>query len=113
MTPELKNALWNFKRCAEDAPQGTYEQAKQLNTIIGDALEHFMQQLREGGFVADCCDHAFALEAVMYEYVKQSNPKATVFFVSEGFGASMDRPERERVIEQARNSAALIAAFGR
>lgn len=112
MTPELKNALWNFKRCAEDAPAGTYEQAKQLNAIIGDALEHFMHQLREAGFAADSCDHAFALEAAMYEYTKRSNPKATVFFVSEGFGASMDRPERERVIQQTKDNAALVAAFG-
>lgn len=113
MTPELKTALSNFKRCAEEAPPGTYGRAKQLDAIIGGALEHFMRQLREAGYVADCCDHAFALEAAMYEYTKRSNPRATVFFVSEGFGASMDGPERERVIEQAKDEVDLIAEFGK
>lgn len=105
----MKTDLANFKRCAEDAPEGTYEEAKRLNAIIGDAVDRLMRDLRAMGLKADACDRAFELEAAMYAYAKKSNPDATVFPVSEGFGSSMDGPERGRVLAQAASNRSFLA----
>lgn len=98
---EQQASLTNFKRCAEDTPKGTYEDTKNLNNTIGDAVDQLMRDIRALGLKADGCDRAFALEAAIYTYVKQSNPDSSLFAVAEGFGSSMDGPARDRVIAQA------------
>lgn len=100
MSQELQAALTNFKRCTEEAPEGTYEEAKNLNNTIGDAIDQLMRDIRALGLKADNCDRAFALEAAIYEYVKQSNPDASLFVVAEGFGSAVDGPAGPRVIAQ-------------
>lgn len=112
MSREIQNALTNFKRCAEDAPEGIYEEAKRLNEVIGGAVDQLMRDLREMGLKADSCDRAFELEAAMYAYVKQSNPDATVFLISEGFGSSLGGPERERVLAQAASNRDFLRGIG-
>lgn len=112
MSREMQNALSNFKRCAEEAPEGTYEEAKCLNNVIGGAVDQLMRDLRAMGLNADASDRAFELEAAIYAYVKQSNPDATVFPVSEGFGSSMDGPERERVLAQAASNRDFLLGIG-
>lgn len=101
MDRQMETALHNFKRCAEDAPEGTYEEAKRLNNLLGETVDQFMRDLRALGLKADTCDLAFEVEATLYNYVKRSNPDGTMFPVSEGFGSSMGGPARERVIAQA------------
>lgn len=109
-TSQLRNALYNFKSCADHAPEGCYEQAKELNEAIKSACTGFMQELRAMGFKADACDMAFDLETALYDYAKRSNPDATVFPTAEGFGSSMDGPERERVLAQAISNRDALAA---
>lgn len=109
-TTELRNALSNFKSCADQAPEGSYEHAKDLNEAIKEACTGFMRKLRALGFKADACDMAFDLEAALYDYAKRSNPDATVFPTAEGFGSSMDRLERERVLAQAISNRNFLAA---
>lgn len=101
MNSEQLNSFSNFRDCVSDAPEGTYDAAKELAGIIGDAMDDLMRNLRAAGFKANNCDKAFRLEAAIYDYVKSSNPDATVFPVSEGFGGSMSLPVRERAIVQA------------
>jgi len=103
-TTERRNALTNFKACADQAPAGCYEEAKTLNALIGQVTDNLMRELRAIGLKADACDLAFDLEAAMYHYARQSNPEATVFPTAEGFGSSMGGPARERVLAQARRS---------
>jgi len=112
MSREMQSALSNFKRCVEEAPEGTYEEAKRLNAVIGGAVDQLMRDLRALGLKADTCDRAFELEAAMYAYAKQSNPDATVFPVSEGFGSSMDGPARERVLAQAALNRDFLRGIG-
>lgn len=109
-TTELRNALSNFKSCADQAPEGCYENARDLNEAIKEACTGFMRELRALGLKANACDMAFDLEAALYDYAKRSNPDATVFPTAEGFGSSMDRPERERVLAQAIRNRDLLAA---
>lgn len=102
--PAIKQALENFKRCAEDAPEGTYEDAKRLNEVIGDAMDGLMREIRAMGLKADACDRAFELEAMVYDYVRQSNPDSALFHTAEGFGSTMAGDARERVLAQARQN---------
>ncbi len=88
--------------CAENAPEGAYEDCKRLERLIGDHMDLLMAILREAGYKADNNDRILELEAATYQYVKHSNPEACVFPVSEGFGWAMDTPARERVIAQAK-----------
>lgn len=111
-TLDLRVALSSFKRCAEDAPEGCYEEAKLLNAVLGAAVTRLMHDLRSLGLNANACDLAFDLEASMYDYAKRSNPGATVFPTAEGFGSSMDRPERTRVLAQAICNRDFLAARG-
>lgn len=104
--------LTNFKRCAEEAPEGTYDEAKSLNDAIGNAVDQLIRDIRALGLKADTCDRAFALEAAIYTYVKQSNPDCSLFAMAEGFGASMDGPPRERVIAQARQDRCFLRSIG-
>lgn len=98
MNRTLEQALSQFKRCADDAPPGTYEAAKQLNAVIGETCDTLIKDIRALGLNADNCDLIFQVEATIYDYVKRSNPDAPLFPVAEGFGAAMDGPARERVL---------------
>lgn len=101
MNTNQRTALEHFKRCAQEAPQGCYEEAKALNAVINDAMDNLAQQLRGLGLKANNCDLAFELEAAIYAFVKESNPEATVFPTAEGFGKGLDGPARERIMFQA------------
>lgn len=104
MNTNQRTALEHFKRCAAEAPEGCYEEAKALNAVINDALTGLAQQLRGLGLKANNCDLAFELEAAIYAYVKGSNPEATVFPTAEGFGKGLDGPARERIVLQAQQN---------
>ncbi len=88
MSNEQLTALTNFKRCVEDAPKGTYEDAKKLNEVVGDAVDKLMRDIRALGLNANACDGAFALEAALYNYVKQSNQDCALFSMAENFGVA-------------------------
>jgi len=91
MNNRLNAALLDFKRCAdEDAPNGEHSEAKALNSVIGDACNQLMSDVRALGLKANACDLIFNLEAAIYEYVKRSNPDQALFSAAEDFGASAD-----------------------
>lgn len=90
MTREHLAALSNFKRCAENAPAGTHDEAKRLNEVIGDTCDQLILNIKALGLRADPCDLIFVVEASIYDYVKRSNPDATLFPVAEGFGSAMN-----------------------
>lgn len=99
-TYAAEQSFHNFERCAEVAPRGAYEQAKEIRQLIGDACDNLIRDLRATGMKADNCDRIRKVELAMYAYVKESNPDDGVFAVSEGFGSAMDGPAAERVMEQ-------------
>ncbi|MBO9878478.1 hypothetical protein [Xanthomonas sp. D-99] len=112
----LNAALESFERCADEAPRGTYEHAKQLATLIGETAQSLISGLREIGLDANNCDGIREVEAVIYGYIKDSNPDATVFPTAEGFGAALEGPARDRVLVQAVQNRDFLqrsfAAFG-
>ena len=104
MNHTITTSLANFKACVEDAPEGTYVEAKNLNEVIGDTCDQLIRNLRVIGLKANNCDLIYNLEATIYDYVKRSNPDHAMFAVSEGFGSSMNSLARKRVIEHAERS---------
>ncbi|MFC4236363.1 hypothetical protein ACFOY8_14255 [Thalassospira xianhensis] len=95
---QMKDRFRNLRRCAEDAPEGTYETAKQVHELIGDTCDRVIREIMELGLKADKLDVAFALETALYQYVLDSNKEATLFASAEGFGAAMDGPNRDRIL---------------
>jgi len=95
-----KAAFEDFCQCVDNAPVGTYLDAKELRTTIGDTADALMNDVRGLGLKANNCELIYAVEAAIYDYVKQSNPDSNLFALAEGFGASMDGPARERVLAQ-------------
>lgn len=104
----ILDSLVNFKRCAEEAPAGAFEDAKALNSAIGEVCDTLITDIRALGLKADNSGGIFAIEAGIYDYVKKSNPDSQLFAVAEGFGAAMAGPARERVLEQAERDVAFI-----
>lgn len=98
---KVRSALHKFKACADEAPEGCFEEAKGLNALISETCSEFIKGLRALGLKADNCDKAFDLEESLYDYAKWSNPQESMFSAAESFGALMDQPERERVLAEA------------
>jgi hypothetical protein len=97
----LNHAWTAFERCAEDAPEGAYEQAKAIAQVVGLCANHLIKELREIGLGANNGDGLREVEAVIYGYIKNSNPDAEVFPMAEGFGSAMVGEAGERVLAQA------------
>lgn len=108
----LHNALHDFKRCADQAPEGLYEDAKALNEVIGDTCDNLMGELRRLGLKADNCDLIFEVEAAIYNYVKGSNPERSSLVTAEAFGAHLASPSRERVMGNALRDRDFLRGIG-
>ena len=103
------NASWSdFERCAEEAPAGTYAQAKAIAEMIESHANALIKELHALGMKADTCDGVREVEALMYGYIRDSNPDAPIFPTAEGFGQAMEGPARERVLAQAASNAAFF-----
>lgn len=96
-----KEALNDFERCAEMAPERTYQLAKDLAQEMGDIVDDVISRVRALGLQADNCDKVRRLHEALYQYVKDSNPGHTMFPTAEGFGEHVDGPAGPRMIEQA------------
>lgn len=104
----LNEAWGHFEAAAEAAPEGTYEQAKQVARLIGTFADDLVNGLRTLGLQANNCDGIRDVEAVIYGYIRDSNPEASVFSTAEGLGESLDGPSRDRVLAQATRDRDLL-----
>lgn len=103
-------SLKNLRSCVENAPEGTYKEAKRIVGVLNDAMDAVQQAFREENLLADNCDLAFALEAAMYKYLKGSNPSLMLSLsICEGFGDSSTGPAKERVIAGAQRDRDFLA----
>jgi hypothetical protein len=106
---DSKLAFDRFEQCADEAPNGAYKKTKEVRELIGDTVDQFIRELRALDMQADNCDRARAVEALLYLYVKESNPEMTELQTAEGFGEAMQGPSRERVFAQTLNDVAALA----
>ena len=107
-----KAAFENFCQCADNAPVGTYLDAKELRSKIGDTADALMKDVRGLGLKANNCDLIYAVGVAIYDYVKQSNPDSNLFALAEGFGSSMNGPACERVLVQTNRDMLQLRELG-
>jgi hypothetical protein len=111
MSRELYKAFENFRRCAEEAPDRTYVEAKQVNQLIGDTADQLIKDALAIGLKPDVCDKIYEVEVRIYDYLRQSADNG-LFAGAEGFGAALNGPAAERVMEGAiRDRDALDSLF--
>ena len=108
----LNAELDRLERCAADAPADSYQEAKAIAELVSAFGAELIRGVRALGLRADTCDRIREVEAVVYGYIKGSNPDATVFPVAEGFGAAMEGPARDRVLEQTVRDMAFLRGVG-
>ncbi len=108
---ELNDRLTHLERCAEIAPEGTYQQAKDAASAISDASNGILHALRAHGFKAKNDDQLRNLEAAIYGYLLDSNPDAYCLLTAEGFGKHVDGPAGARVLAQATRDRGAVAAL--
>lgn len=106
---ELNDSLSKLNDCADHAPSGTYEDAKELNDLLGDTCDEFMRQLKAMGLKTPNCDQIREVECVLYGYVVDANPMR--YATAEGFGSAMNTQAKDRVIRQAAESHAFLASM--
>ena len=97
----LNRRLSNLQVCAQNAPDGTYEDAKQLVEAINDIMDGAMRDLSAVGVKVSGDDKIRNLEVALYEYVLSNNPDR--FASAEGFGEHFDGPHGHRVKEATRD----------
>ena len=97
----MNDRLRNLERCAEYAPEGTYEQVKKAVNAIHEAADDMRLTFNQAGLLAMADDRLRNFEVAMYEYMLACNPDANELLTGEGFGKAMTGPSRFRVMAQA------------
>ena len=97
---DTKNrAFANFRACADEAPDGTYEDCKRLRDFIGEIADEIMRRGRkEFNIPTTGTDAMHNVEATIYDYLKGCDPNFGRYAVAEGFGEHVNGPARERVL---------------
>lgn len=97
----VNNRLSNLERCAQLAPEGTYQVAKDVTDMIGDLSNELLRTLRSTGLRALNDDRLRNVEAAIYAYVLESNPNESGLATGEGFGEHVDGPQGDRILADA------------
>lgn len=99
---ELSKTFSHLIACVDNAPAGTYEQAKAVRHIIGEHVDAMLKEFEALGITPSNSDGAYKVEAVIYDWVRNGTGSNGGLYTGEGFGRSMDGGELEkRVIAQA------------
>lgn len=98
----LNNRWTHLERCADQAPDRTHIPARLIAGIVDDTANGLMVALKSYGFLANNSDALRTVEAVIYGYIRESNPEQLPGLdVSEGFGEHVAGPAGARVLAQA------------
>lgn len=110
---KLNNRLSLIERCAEIAPDGTYQRAKDAAAAVADASNGILAAFRDHGFNTLNDDRLRNLEAAIYGYLLEGNPDECGLMTGEGFGEHVDGPAGEYIMANTirdRNALARIRA---
>jgi len=102
MTIQNREAVARYQkllRCVEEAPDGTFTMASDLQSAVQSATCEMESHLREmdldAGFHGDAI---VDIEALIYAHIIRCNPKiADDIAAIEGFAEHVDGPARDRV----------------
>lgn len=95
---QFNDRLTLIERCAEKAPEGTYQRAKDAANAINDASQGILDALRAHGFKVRNDDRLRNLEAAIYGYLLEANPDESGLMTGEGFGQHIDGPAGDRIL---------------
>lgn len=109
---ELNQRLSNLQDCASNAPDGTYERAKDAAEVINDCAEAIFDIFKASGFNLKGNDGFRDLEAQLYGLMVDSNPEEYELQTGEGFGAAMNTEARSRIIRQTIRESEQLKALG-
>lgn len=98
----MSDRLSNLQACAEHAPEGTFERAKQAVGVINECAESIFEIFKQSGFKLAGDDRFRDIEAALYGLMRESNPIDYQLDTGEGFGAAMGTEAQARVIAQAK-----------
>lgn len=84
---EAARRLSDLMACAENALEGTYEQAKAAKEATSEVMDSIWAIFKAHGFKAHGNDRAYELEAHIYDFLRESNPEAYGLITGEGFGS--------------------------
>lgn len=93
--------LADLERCAEEAPERTYQRAKDVAELLGDIVDDALTRISAAGFKTDNCDGAREVHALLYAWLVEANPDCNDLLVAEGFGEHLLGPARERILQAA------------
>lgn len=111
----LRDQLSNLDACAEEAPEGTYTDVKAVSQLVKDTVDNLMAGMASLGMKANNADPIEEVAAVIYGYIRDSNPEAYGLAAGEGFGNTMLTGSKElvaRVKGQAASNLAFLQSRG-
>lgn len=97
---ELNSRLSNLRDCADTAPEGTYERAKQAAACLNECADSIFAIFKQHGFKLRDTNAFRDVEASLYGLMLDSNPEEYQLITAEGFGSAMSGPARDRVLRQ-------------
>lgn len=95
---DANQRLSNLEQCAQEAPEGTYQLAKDVVALIEEASRDLMKNLKALGLKAPGDDRLRNLEVATFGYIADCNPEAYSLITGEAFGEHIQGPARERVM---------------
>jgi hypothetical protein len=97
MADRLNQDLAAFRSGCMDAPEGTYIPEKQAYAVIGAAMDDLIVKLRELGFPVCNSDGAHNVEAVIFDWVRQTGRGEIESLIGLG---NLDGDAHERAIRR-------------
>lgn len=112
----LNSRLNHFQRGVEEAPEGSFIDAKAIAEVFDDAMRALHNNLATGlaahGLKVSNCDAFREIEAVAYGMLLRANEDATIFLATEGFGEHVDGPAGRRILANAERNRDFLRAAG-
>jgi hypothetical protein len=106
---ELANDYTNFRYACDMAPVGTFEESKLLIRILSDMMDGMEGPAKEQGYKVCNSDHAFEIEAMMFDMLRAENPDSEIESAI-GLGATLrdaDCGTMDSLIEDLRRAAEM------
>ena len=74
----LNKDFASFRYACEEAPEGVFEQAKEIREMIGNLADQFVEQARALGLDVCNCDGIHHVEATMFDQLRRKNPNSEI-----------------------------------
>lgn len=107
-------AFQRLLTCVEEAPEGMFQDAKDIRDMIGYIADETIRKAQALGLEVCNSDGAFNLEVEIYGYIRDKNEARLMS--AEAFGKSMDEADddlRKRIIAGLERDRAFLAGMNK